>query len=98
MAIVFINYHTHACILQKSRHTIRSTSEECSIFDLSIHLGHFLSQSVDSQRKAVAVRNILIYLAFWSYPIPFQMLLSITKAKLWAVQKRHLILSLTQSK
>ena len=51
MASVFINYQTHADILQKSRHTVRSTLEECSIMDLSIHRGHFLSLSVDSLRK-----------------------------------------------
>ena len=51
MASVFINYQTHADILQKSRHTVRSTLEECPIMDLSIHRGHSVSLSVDSQRK-----------------------------------------------
>ena len=51
MASVFIKYQTHADILQKSQHTVRSTLEECPIMDLSIHRGHFVGLSVDSQRK-----------------------------------------------
>ena len=63
MAIVFINYQTHADILQKSRHTVRSTLEACPIMDLSIHPGHFVSLSVDSQRKNTK-KAVLIYNVF----------------------------------
>ena len=39
MTSVFINYQTHADILQKSQHTLSSTLEECPIINLSINRG-----------------------------------------------------------
>ena len=82
MASIFINYHTHSDILQESRYTVRSNLEECPIIDLSIHRGHFVSLSVDSQRTIQ--KTILIYLTYSSYWIPFLMPLFIIKAKPWA--------------